>query len=129
MPSISKSLDIYWDLDALLDEVINGVRLYTDLGEAIQSAFKKGKSKHMKYINEMAKHSMLYAAHILDPRHRMSSIKALMANKIDEIHAAASSFLIKEWPELGVNIATASTLLSSINIRPPRLFIAQWKAL
>jgi hypothetical protein len=48
-----------------------------------------------------------------------------MPNKIDEIYTAASSFLIKEWPELGVNIATASTLLSSTNIRPPRLFIAQ----
>jgi hypothetical protein len=68
---------------------------------------------------------MLYAVYILDPRHRMSSIKALMPNKIDEIYTAASSFLIKEWPELGVNIATASTLLSSTNIRPPRLFIAQ----
>ena len=77
----------------------------------------------------MAKHLMLYATHILDPRHRMSSIKALMPNKIDKIHAAASGFLIKEWPELGVTIATASTLLSSINIRPPRLSIAQWKAL
>src|ERR1700733_13737498 len=83
----------------------------------------------MKYINKMAKHSMLYAVYILDPRHRMSSIKALMPNKIDEIHAAASGFLIKEWPELGVTIATASTLLSSMNIRPPGLSIAQWKAL
>ena len=67
-------------------------------------------------MNKMAKHLMLYATHILDPRYRMSSIKALIPNKIDELHAAASGFLIKEWPELGVTIATASTLLSSINI-------------
>jgi hypothetical protein len=48
-----------------------------------------------------------------------------MPNKIDKIHTATSSFLIKEWPELGVNITTASTLLSSTNIRPPGLSIAQ----
>ena len=47
MPPISQSLDIYWDLEALLDDVVEGVGDFTDLDMSIRNAFSKGKAKHV----------------------------------------------------------------------------------
>ncbi|KAH7418899.1 hypothetical protein BKA64DRAFT_564997, partial [Cadophora sp. MPI-SDFR-AT-0126] len=70
MPSISQSLDIYWDLEALLDNVIEGVSDFTALNISIQNAFSKGKAKHVTYIKKLDNQIMLFAAHILDPRYK-----------------------------------------------------------
>jgi hypothetical protein len=41
--------------------------------------------KHVKYIRKLEKHTMLYAAYILDPCCRMLLIKDMMPDKADLI--------------------------------------------
>jgi hypothetical protein len=68
-------------LDDLIEKVITSSGIYLELDQLIRVAFKKGKLKHIKYIRKLEKHTMLYAAYILDPRCRTSLIKDIMPDK------------------------------------------------
>ncbi len=85
MPSIVRSLELYWDLDDLMEKVITGSSIYSELDQSIRVAFEKGKLKHVKYIRKLEKHTMLYAAHILDPHCRTSLIRDIILDKADSI--------------------------------------------
>jgi len=101
MPSLATSLEIYWDLDNLIDSVIEGRGKYADLHKIIQDAFKLGKAKHLKYSKLSAKNAMLFAAHILDPRCKASMITIMMPNQRDELITMTKNYMITEWPALG----------------------------
>ena len=78
MLSLARSLEIYQDLDNLLKQVIGSVSRFADLDLSIRTAFKKGKLKHVKYIKELSKNAIVYAAHTLDPRYKTLIIKDIM---------------------------------------------------
>ncbi len=80
MPSLATSLEIYQDLDDLIDSVIESRGKYIDLYKIIQDTFKLGKAKHLKYSKLSAKNAMLFAAHILDPYYKASIITIMMPN-------------------------------------------------
>jgi hypothetical protein len=100
MPSLATSLEIYWDLDDLIDSVIKGRGKYTDLYKIIQDVFKLGKAKHLKYSKLSAKNAMLFAAHILDPCYKALMITMMMPNQRDELIIITKNYMITEWPAL-----------------------------
>lgn len=100
MPEVSRSLEIYWDLDNLLDQVTNGVSNYTELDQSLRDAFATGRNKYIKHSRKLEKNALLYAAHILDPRYRTEIIKDIMPDQKGEIIQAATEHLCKEWPIL-----------------------------
>jgi hypothetical protein len=100
MPSLTGSLEVYWDLDDLLDKVIGGQDRYRELDPVIRDAFKAGKAKHLKYTKLKAKNAMLFAAHILDPRCKTSMIADMMPDQRDAIVSVVKKYMITEWPAL-----------------------------
>jgi hypothetical protein len=100
MPEVSRSLEMYWDLDNLLDQVANGVGNYAELDQSLRDAFATGKKKYIKYSRKLEKNALLYAAHILDPRYRTEMIKDIMPDQKAEVIQAATEYLCKEWPAL-----------------------------
>ena len=96
MLSIIQSLELYWDLDDLIEKVITGSSIYSELDQSIRVAFEKGKLKHVKYIRKLEKHTMLYAAHILDPHYCTSLIRDMMPDKADSILLAVQRYFKRE---------------------------------
>ncbi len=96
--SIVRSLELYWDLDDLMEKVITSSGIYSELNQSIHVTFKKGKLKHVKYIRKLEKHTMLYAAYILDPRCRTSLIRDMMLDKANSILLAVQRYFKREWP-------------------------------
>jgi hypothetical protein len=45
MPEVGWSLEMYWDLDNLLDQVTNGVSNYAELDQSLRDAFATGRKK------------------------------------------------------------------------------------
>lgn len=74
MPSITESLEIYWDLEEILRQVIDGDGKFSELDSSIRQSFEKGRTKHLKYMKKLGDQAMIYSAHTLDPRHRMDLI-------------------------------------------------------
>jgi hypothetical protein len=85
-------------LDDLIEKIITSSGNYSQLNQSIRVAFEQGKMKHVKYIRKLEKHTMLYAAYILDPRCRMSLIKDIMPDKADSILLAIQRYFKREWP-------------------------------
>jgi len=85
MPSIARSLEIYWDLEDLLNNVTSGSGRYSELDQSVRTAFQKGKAKHLKYVRKLEKFTMVYAAHILDPHCKTSLVTDMMQSKADGI--------------------------------------------
>jgi hypothetical protein len=100
MPSLAMSLEIYWDLNDLLDNVIEDKEKYTELDPIIQDAFKSGKAKHLKYSKLKAMNAILFTAHILDPCCKASIIAIIMPNQRDKLLKMAKEYIITEWPAL-----------------------------
>ncbi len=73
---------------------------------------------------------MLYAAHILDPRCRLSMIKAMTLNSANIIENVKEYFLA-EWSALGSQDAPVfiGEVESSAANRPPGMSLAQWNLL
>ncbi|XP_044723739.1 uncharacterized protein HRG_01635 [Hirsutella rhossiliensis] len=130
MPPISQSLDIYWDLEALLDDVVEGVGDFTDLDMSIRDAFSKGKAKHVTYMKKLDDQMMLFAAHILDPRYKTHQLEMMIPDQYSEIMAKVKKYFKTEWPELAALNATNSTMSQSRPAeRPQGVSIAQWRAI
>jgi len=132
MPSLSRSLEIYWDLDDLLERVISGEGIYSELDQSICKAFKAGKAKHVKYLEEMEKCTIIYAAHILDPRCKTSLIKDMMGDQTDRIVTAVTDYFKAEWPETVATGSASTSWQSSAALpdtRPADISIARWKQL
>jgi hypothetical protein len=132
MPSITRSLETYWDLESLLNDVIAGEGKYAQLDASIRTAFEKGKSKNLKYTPEHADHkkqavAMLFAAHTLDPRARMGLIKEMMPDGKEATEQMIRKYFVEEWPELNVDIETTSASMTSPTTRPEGISTAQWK--
>ena len=127
MPSLATSLEIYWDLDDLIDSVIEGRGKYTDLHKIIQDVFKLGKAKHLKYSKLSAKNAILFATHILDPRYKALMIVIMMPNQRDELITMTKNYMIIEWPALGeVQLPDLPPELDPE--RPEGMSIAYWRA-
>jgi hypothetical protein len=132
MPSIARSLELYWDLDDLMEKVTTGSGIYSELDQSVRVAFEKGKLKHMKYIRKLEKHTMLYAAHILDPRCRTPLIRDMMPDKAEIVLLAVQRYFKREWPQTGFagTPVTASPLSTALpETRPASVSVARWKAL
>ena len=134
MPSIARSLEIYWDLEDLLNNVTSGSGRYSELDQSVRTAFQKGKAKHLKYVRKVEKFTMVYAAHILDPRCKTALITDMMQSKADGIITAVKQYFKTEWPETVVIGTSATTSSSSAagelpQIRPVDMSIARWKAI
>jgi hypothetical protein len=52
MLSIVQSLEIYWDLDEVMEKATTGSSIYSDLDRSIRAAFEKGKLNHMMYMRK-----------------------------------------------------------------------------
>jgi hypothetical protein len=130
MPSIARSLEKYWDLDDILEQVTTGASKYAELNQSLRKAFASGRKKYVKYAKKLQKNSLLYAAHILDPRCRASMIKDMMPDQYDVIQKATEYFH-SEWPELAKDdTLTLSTIESpEPETRPLGMSLAQWKAI
>lgn len=130
MPPISQSLDIYWDLEALLDDVVKGVGDFADLDMSIRNAFSKGKAKHVTYMRKLDDQMMLFAAHILDPRYKTHQLEMMIPDQYSEIIAKAKKYFRTEWPELAILNATDPTPSQSrLDKRPQGVSVAQWKTI
>jgi hypothetical protein len=88
MPSVARSLELYWDLDDLMAKITTGSGIYLELGDSVKNAFKKGQAKHVKYIRKLEKDTMIYAAHILEPSCKSSMMIMVMGDKASAILTA-----------------------------------------
>jgi hypothetical protein len=132
MPSLARILEIYWDLDDFLERVISGEGLYSKLDQPIRDAFKAGKLKHVKYIKKLEKNSMLYTAHIRNPRCKTSMIKDMMTDKAERVITAAKKYFEEEWPEAvftGTPSISSQPLAALPATRPANMSVARWKAI
>jgi hAT family C-terminal dimerisation region len=131
MPSIVRSLEKYWDLDDILEQVTTGAGKYAELDQSLRKAFASGRKKYVKYAKKLKENSLLYAAHILDPRCRASMIKDMMPDQYDDVIQKATEYFYSEWPELAKDdIPTLSTTESDEpETRPFGMSLAQWKAI
>jgi hypothetical protein len=128
MPSLAMSLEIYWDLDDLLDNVIEGKEKYAELDPIIRDAFKSGKAKHLKYSKLKAMNAMLFAAYILDPCCKALMIAIMMPKQRDELLKMAKEYIITEWPALDeVQLPETPSELGAE--RPEGMLIAYWRML
>ncbi|CZR51456.1 uncharacterized protein PAC_01332 [Phialocephala subalpina] len=100
MPSLARSLEMYWDLDDLLEIVITAQGKYAELDPIIRDAFKAAKAKHLKYTKLKAKNAMLFAAHILDPRCKISMITNMMPDQSDAVLGMVKKYMTTEWPSI-----------------------------
>ncbi len=100
MPSLARSLEMYQDLDDLLETVITAQGKYVKLDLIIRDAFKANKAKHLKYTKLKSKNAMLFIAYILDPRYKTSIIMTMMPEKSEEILRMVKKYMTTEWPSL-----------------------------
>jgi hypothetical protein len=126
-PSLARSLEGYWDLDDLLTRVSAGTDIYADLDKSLRDAFKAGQTKYVKYSRKLDDNSMIYAAHILDPRCRFTMIKSMMPNA-DEVLKNTKEYFIREFPALALQDAPIllGTTQTSAEGRPSGMSLAQW---
>jgi hypothetical protein len=68
-----------------------------------------GKVKHVKYLSEMEKCTIIYAAYILDPRCKTSLIKDMIGDQAGRIVTAVTDYFKAEWPGA---VATGSSSTS-----------------
>ena len=129
MPSISKSLEIYWDLEELLNSVINREGKFSEINQPLRDAFKKGKEKYVKYRSRLERNAMIYAAHTLDPRCKSSMIQDMMPTEATTVITSVKKYFKEEWPELAKQSTLVSTTSSSPENRPVGMSGAQWKAI
>ncbi|KAH6722005.1 hypothetical protein BKA61DRAFT_568563 [Leptodontidium sp. MPI-SDFR-AT-0119] len=97
MPSLVRSLELYWDLDDLLKQVVTGAGDYSQLDQSLRDAFKAGQEKYIVYDKKLESNSMIYAAHILDPRYKASMIKDMMPAQFDQIIDDVKHYFKTEW--------------------------------
>ena len=128
MPSLARSLEMYWDLDDLLETVTTAQGKYAELDPIIRNAFKAGKAKHLKYSKLKAKNAMLFAAHILDPRCKISMIANMMPDRSDAVLSMVKKYMTTEWPSVAEIKTPDLQALVSIE-RPDGVSIAHWKAI
>lgn len=129
MPSIAKSLEIYWDLEELINSVINGEGKFSEINQPLRDAFKKGKEKYIKYRSKLERNAVIYAAHTLDPRCKSSMIQDMMPTEATTVITSVKKYFKKEWPELAKQSTLVSTTSSSPENRPAGISGAQWKAI
>jgi hypothetical protein len=131
MPSVVRSLEKYWDLDDLLERVSIGAGEFGELDRSLRIAFATGRRKYIKYSKKLSKNSLIYAAHILDPRCKASLIKLMMPDQYDDVIDAATKFFHAEWPELAQeDLPSASDIPSNEpELRPFGMSLAQFKAI
>jgi hypothetical protein len=70
---------------------------------------------------------MIYIAHILDPRYKVSMIKEIMPSKYDTILPAVKKYFMTEWPGLTKDnldlFASLPVTLATLETRPPSILI------
>jgi hypothetical protein len=99
IPSLVRSLEIYWEIDQLLDNVDKGIGIYKDLERTIPLAVSAGIKKSQKYKRKLEKRNiMIFAAHVLDPRCKKSLIEEQMPLEAVNIKSVRE-YLKWEWPE------------------------------
>jgi hypothetical protein len=129
MPSLVRSLELYWDLDDLLKQVVTGAGDYSQLDQSLRDAFKAGQKKYMVYDKKLESNSMIYAAHILDPRCKASMIKDMMPVQFDQIIDDVKHYFKTEWPAVAgqdaPNLEHGPLELGTE--RPFGMSIAQWR--
>ena len=84
--------------------------------------------KHIKYIRKLEKHTVLYAAHILDPRCRTQLIRDMMPDKAEMVLLAVQRYFKREWPQTGFagTPVTASPLSTALpETRPASVSVAR----
>jgi hAT family C-terminal dimerisation region len=131
MPSLVRSLEKYWDLDDLLEQVTTGTGIYSELDQSLRTAFGNGQKKYVKYAKKLKSNSMIYAAHILDPRCKALMIKDMMPDQFEEVLDTTREFFKTEWPQLAQQDTPSSsnTTLEAPETRPFGMSLAQWKAI
>ncbi len=128
MPSLARNLELYWDLDDLLRQVINGEGKYTDLNAIIRVSFKAREVKYVKYKDKLTKNAIIYAAYILDPCCKTSMIKDMLTDQAETTIKVACKYFKTEWPELATISSLNPSLVASIE-RPPGVSITHWKSI
>lgn len=128
MPSLVRSLELYWDLNDLLKQVMTGASDYSQLNQSLRDAFKAGQKKYMVYAKKLESNSMIYAAHILDPRCKVSIIKNIMPIQFDQIIDDVKDYFKTEWPAVAGKDAPnlEHSLLELGAKRPFGMSIPQW---
>jgi hAT family C-terminal dimerisation region/Domain of unknown function (DUF4413) len=98
-PSIIESLQIYWNLDDLLDDVKNSKGDFSNVSREVQAAAGKAIRKLDKFTKKMDDNVLHYVACILDPRIKTRFITAQMSQSdAQHIIGEVRSFLKKEYP-------------------------------
>lgn len=133
MPTIVRSLEKYWELDDLLTNVIAGNDIYAICDSSIKSAFTYAQGKYIKYKRECDSNSMVYAAHILDPRNRLELINSETPDdQLSNILSKTKAFFAAEWPNTAVirdssPALSTSSFSSQSNRRPSNISSARWR--
>lgn len=84
-----------------MEKVITGSGIYSEPDQSIRVTFEKGKLKQVKYIRNLEKHTMLYAAHILDPRFCTPLIIDMMPDNAEMVLLAVQRYFKREWLQIG----------------------------
>jgi hypothetical protein len=133
MPTISRSLEKYWELDELIRNVVEGKDKFIILDNSVKKAFSAARATYTTYRKECDTNSMLYAAHILDPRYRLSLILIETSDdQLEDVLSRTKAFFAAEWPTTTAT-RDASPALSSSSVssdsesRPSGISSAVWR--
>ena len=109
--------------------VTSGEGQFVVLDNSVKKAFSTARATYMTYRRECDSNSMLYAAHILDPRSRISLISTETdSDQLTDVLSRTKAFFTVEWPNTTTIRGASSTLsLSSADSRLSGISSAAWR--
>lgn len=124
VPSLPEYLGIMWGLDDLIEEVTSGGEPYGDIADDLKRAFGFAKVKLDSYTEKTMESTLVFAAHVLDPRIKFTLIREQYGDGADEIIDRVKAFFKREYPR---SIPAPSQ--ETVTERPPGMGIHHWQLL
>lgn len=124
VPSLPEYLPIMWGLNDLIEEVTTGGEPYGDICEDLRRAFGFAKAKLDIYTEKTHESTIIFAAHVLDPRFKFTLIREQYGDEADQIIERVKSFFKREYPRTSL-----PPVQEQPTERPPGMAIHHWQML
>ncbi|PMD51266.1 uncharacterized protein K444DRAFT_601551 [Hyaloscypha bicolor E] len=98
VPSLPQYLGIMWGLEDLLEAVSSGEEPYIDIGPDLKGGFEAAKETLTKWGNLTLENDIYYAAHVLDPRIKLTLIKEQYGDQADEVIERVKAYFKRQYP-------------------------------
>ena len=124
-PQLPEYLSILWEITDLLDDVASGGDNYGDICDELKRAFEVSKQALQKWVDEINKVDLYFAAHVLDPRLKTTMLRVQYADQADEYIDRIKIFFKENYSSGAVARAEPEPAPQ----RPPNVSIHTWNIL